>query len=342
MIIMKKKIASNRTLFHRIDPKDEPTRVDSLSFSGASSDEFKQWRKASIRTLREVLGRKPGKVPLQSEVIESAPGDGYLQEKVIYNVENDLSASAWICSPLSSRRKHPAVLCCHGHGPGKDPLIGRINGRALLEYHKMISVKLARAGYVTITPDRRGYGDCSQFNNGVPARDDLICLDSFYKSRGSHLLACDLWDGIQGVELLASLDCVNNDRIGCVGIADGASVAALTAVMDERIKVLSLTSFVNDEGMLPSVIPLPDECRMIGSKILCSLIAPRPLLLQMPEADPLFPLSSAMKGAESIVSVYELLGDVGKIKSFTFDGVLELDYHSIIQWFDQWLKDEVK
>lgn len=278
------------------------------------------------------------KVSLQSEIVESATFKNYIREKIIYNVEKDLSSVAWVCRPKRRRRvKFPAVLCCHGHGPGKDPLVGLCNNAPCLEYHKLVAVRLAQRGYLTITPDRRGYGDCSQFIKGFPTAQNLLELDAFYQNtKGLSLLAMDIRDSFRAIDAIASRKDVDTNTIGCLGMETGASVAAGVTAMDERINAVSLISFISPWPNLPGVSQLPLMAGKAGSVEFCGLICPRPLQVQMPEADPSIPLPLARKATKKVEQFYRLENSTGRFYPHSFDGVLELDFPSVVDFFDHW------
>jgi len=285
------------------------------------------WRGASQAALRKRLAAPGEKVPLRLETVESVVCDDHIREKVVYDVEEGLAASAWLCRPKTGA-KSPALLCCHGHGPGKDPLVGLWRGKECLEYHKLVAVRLARKGFVTLSPDRRGYGDRSQSADGFPSREDLRRLEA--SRQGTSLLALDVVDSVRAIDLLAGLGMVDASRIGCLGIESGATVAACLGALDERVKALSLTSFLNLAVPGQDGLPSPVE--------LCASFAPRPLLLQIPVADPVAPRAQARKAAAALRKLYRALGATGNCGAFEFDGVLELDYPSLEKWFDMKLR----
>lgn len=262
--------------------------------------------------------------------------DGYWREKIVFDVEADLSASAWLCRPLAPRRGgEPAVLFCHGPGPGKDPLVGLWQGEPCLEYHKLVAVRLAQAGFLTLTYDRRGHGERSSVADGHPTDADLSELDAFYQGRGSSLLAMDIWDGRRALDLLAAHDDVDAARVGCMGIDAGATVAAGIAALDRRVAAVALTSFVSEERRFPGAAQLPMLNARANSVDLCGLIAPDPLLLQIPMAD-YIPVADARRAARRVREMYRF-ADSDACRIVVFDGVLELDLPSLTDWLHEQL-----
>ncbi len=330
--------SKGRNFFHAISEEKIPgLSGKSFAFTGKNEREFSKWREAFRHVLMTELKFPREKVPLRPEIIESASFKDYIREKVVYDLEDGLSAAAWICRPKKkTSAKLPAVLCCHGHGPGKDPLIGLYRGKECLEYHKMAGVRLAKKGFVTLVPDRRGYGECSMFVNGSPGMDDLKKLDAFYRRKGSSLLSLDIADGIRAIDLLNELGMSDPEKTGCLGVESGAAVAACLSAVDERVKAVSLTSFISTDSGMPGIACQDKFFAGVGTIDICSLIAPRPLLLQIPVADPVVPSENARKAIPFIKRIYALFHVDERCESFEFDGVLELDYQSMEDWFVKW------
>ncbi|MDP7398755.1 MAG: alpha/beta fold hydrolase [Lentisphaeria bacterium] len=328
-----KKTPARRVLCHRLAADGRPAPAPRpLSFSGHSAAGFARWRHRFLQTLEAAMGPLPRQAPLRAEIIESRRLDGYWREKIVYDVEPGLSACAWLCRPVGKKPgTRPAVLCCHGPGPGKDPLIGWWPDEPLLEYHKMVAPRLAQQGYVSLAPDRRGHGDCSEFTNGYPSGDDLSRLDACCQKRGSSLLALDIRDGRRALDLLAARDDVDATRLATLGIESGATVAAAIAALDSRVAAASLTSFISDAQRFPGMPQLPALAGRAGPIDLCALIAPRPLLLQIPLADVDIPATGARQAARRVQALYRLAHS-DACRTVAFDGVMQLDMPSLTQW----------
>ncbi|MCC6581686.1 MAG: dienelactone hydrolase family protein [Phycisphaeraceae bacterium] len=251
-------------------------------------------------SVSDVLGYKAPRVPLRLERLERKVFKDYVREKVAYDVERGLSVTAWVCMPRNKARKSelPGVLCCHGDGPGKDPLVGLLNGEPCLEYHKLVAVRLAQHGYVTITPDRRGYGDRSPVPYSTSSDRYRANLAAYYqRDRQVSLLALDIADAARAIDVLTQY--ADADRLGCMGVYDGATVAAGVAVKDERIKTACLACFIGDAEY-------------------CRRIAPKPVQVQIPHAAPQQPRDCRGK----------------HIQRHAFDGVIELDFPALAAWMD--------
>jgi len=254
-------------------------------------------------SFRRSLGRRPPLHALRVERVERQEFADYIREKIIYTLEPDLATVAWVCRPQKAGR-WPAVLCCHGAGPGKDPLVGFWNGRECLEYHKNSAVRLARRGYVTLAPERRGFGECAERPYNQQFEQYLRALDAFYlRTRGVSRVALDTWDMTRAVDVLTQRAEVDAERIGCLGVYDGATVAAGAAALDPRIKAVCVACPTDD------LAPL-------------RLVTPRPVQIQIAKAGPPAPRNLRWRHARRHV----------------FDGVIEVDFPAMADWMDRFLR----
>ena len=116
------------------------------------------WVERRRARVAELLGPEPQAVPLDLETLESEACDGYRRDKIVFDTEDTMSVPAYLLVPdaRSEQPPGPAVLACHGHGPGKTQVVG-------LEHTDMpnadYALQLVRRGYVVLAPDLRCFGE---------------------------------------------------------------------------------------------------------------------------------------------------------------------------------------
>ncbi len=162
-----------------------------LSFDGMSKEDWKEWNGKALFKLKEILGEFPDKVPLNAETEYSIPDGDIIRERVVFDSEEFMSVPCQVLRPkdMKADRSNPAILCSHGHGPfGKDTVAGIRSGP---EYEAEISrmnynyaEQMARAGFLTIAPDLRVFGERSDGGNPFPGRDK--CNVNFVKGASPH------------------------------------------------------------------------------------------------------------------------------------------------------------
>jgi hypothetical protein len=66
----------------------------------------------------------PRRVPLNAELTDPVDCGTYTRDRMVFDTEATMSVPAYLLIPNDRRRPGPAVLAIHGHGPGKDEIVG--------------------------------------------------------------------------------------------------------------------------------------------------------------------------------------------------------------------------
>jgi dienelactone hydrolase len=184
--------------------------------------------------------------------------------------------------PLSGPQ--PAILVLHGHvKQGKE---GITQTAGMVEsYQHGAALALAKAGYITLTLEFRGFGYLGARANTEHrlVAHNAILGGSFYKA----ILSKDIKYALDFLQSLAEVD---PERIGITGVSFGGEMAVTYAALDERVKVVVVQGFGGGLGTERGVAgreqtELPHYCHIIPGfnkylrqEDLFFLIAPRPLL----------------------------------------------------------------
>src|SRR3954453_11865579 len=125
---------------------------------------FGQWHAELSAAARATLGRMPQRVPLNPEIQAEWREDGLVKQRVLIDVEEGLSAVAYVYRPEPARGRLPAILACHGHGPfGKESVMGNRATpeqlRDIQSHNYDYGLQMAKAGYAVIAIDWRGFGE---------------------------------------------------------------------------------------------------------------------------------------------------------------------------------------
>ena len=138
--------------------------------------------------------------------------------------------TSWSLMPGWTSRPGPAVLACHGHGPGKTQVVG-------LEHTDMpnadYALQLVRRGYVVLAPDLRCFGERLDWN----PEDHYACDTNLVHAAmaGWNPLAQNIWDLRRSLDVLEQHPLVDPERLGMVGISYGGTVTLFTAAVDSRV-----------------------------------------------------------------------------------------------------------
>ncbi len=254
-------------------------------------------RQEEVRNkLRETFGlHLLQKVPLNARITGKVDRGDYTIEKLVYTSLPGVYVTANVYVPKDGGKKHPAVLCPHGHWP---------HGRFQPEIQARC-IGLAKLGYVVLTLDKYGYGE----RRFTGHHDAFFLLPT-----GLTLEGLQIWDNMRGIDYLISRPDVDATRIGITGASGGGNQTMYTAALDTRIASAVPTVSVNTfDGLFfrgigcvcegtPNILRFADEWDVLAC------IAPRPLYIPSNLLDSIFPVARAREAYLRAKRVYESLG----------------------------------
>ncbi len=170
---------------------------------------------------------KPQKPPLNLTVHEKVVVDGLYQRQLVsYAVEVDERAYAYLGIPLELTGPAPAIVALHGtYQHGKKRVAGLIDNpdKAYLDH-------LCRRGYIVIAPEHFVSG------HRIPS-EGAYETGEFYKKHPQWTAVGKFtYEHSIAIDVLQSLDQVNDERIGALGHSLGGHGTFFLAAYDDRIK----------------------------------------------------------------------------------------------------------
>ncbi|MFW6007372.1 MAG: alpha/beta hydrolase [Halanaerobiales bacterium] len=226
-----------------------------LSFKGGNKSDWQEWHEKARKKFMELLGEFPEKVKLNPEIEYSVEDNGLIRQRVVFDSEEYMSVPCQILKPkeMEDNNSNPAILCSHGHGEfGKDVVAGMKSSSAYeknIEQHNYnYGEQMARAGFLTISPDLRGFGERSDKKRGLspfPGRDE--CNVNFIKGviMGLWTLTGNIWDMKCCIDYLETRSEVDPERIGMMGLSQGGTMTTFTTAAEPRIKAADIICYIN-------------------------------------------------------------------------------------------------
>jgi pimeloyl-ACP methyl ester carboxylesterase len=302
-------------------------------------------REAFLRLLDGLPG-KEGIPPVRTTGTIEA--DDYVIEKLAYESFPGYFVPALLYRPKVLTARVPGVLSPCGHST---------NGKAAGAY-QILHINLAKRGYVVLTYDPVGQGERSQFwRAGLKrSRFNLSCGEHAVLGNPLYLLGTSLaryriWDGMRGLDFLASRPDVDPSRLGCVGNSGGGTLTAYIAALDPRVTAAAICCYIttlprrmaNRYPEDPSADPEQDIFGFVGEGIdhagLLALRAPRPTLVGSARQD-FFPIEGARESFGEARRLYEVAGVPDRIAMAEAPGRHGLSAPlrtAVYAWFDRWL-----
>lgn len=279
-------------------------------------------RKAHIlENMQRVMGHLQGvqNIPFDVDVVETVELDGYTRQKITFVSEISKSKAdrvpAYLLIPndVADGTRRAAMLALHQTNPhGKGEPAG-VAGQGDLHY----GAELAERGYVVLLPDypsgERVFGDYEVDPYG------LGYVSATMKGIYNHRRA---------VDLLQSLDYVDDENIGVIGHSLGGHNSLFVAAFEPRLKAIVSSSGFNafekyyggdltgwsHRGYMPRVAYVygadPDKMPFDFTGVLGSM-APRHVFINAPVNDSNFEVSGVRMAVEAARPVYEKIYQAG-------------------------------
>ncbi len=257
-------------------------------------------------------GPWPEPCQLRPKIRETTQQEGYRIESLIYDVEVGQSVPALLLIPdgVSPTKPAPAIAVWHQHAGqwhlGKSEPAG-LAGNPM---HHTGAV-LAREGYIVLCPDALCFEERQDPSDRLKGGD----YERFEFLRYTVAGKCMAWKNIldmrRAIDYLVERPEVDSERIGCYGHSMGSTHTWLVGPHELRIKAfvgnccLPTYAAIHDKKLLhcfPNFVP--GWLRYGDTPEMAALIAPRPLHLNLGEADGGTPIEHARVGIERIKQAY--------------------------------------
>ena len=282
----------------------------------ASTADWEVRRGHILEAMQEVMGTVPRRsdAPLDVEYDASrtVQGDGYTRYWISY-VSGVDRVPAWLLVPDDIDGAVPGVLCPHPtNADGKDMVVGLVD-----KANRNYAQELAQRGYVTLAPDYPGFGEY---------RPDVYA-QGFVSATAKGIV-----NHRRGLDVLASLEFVDGERLGVVGHSLGGHNALFLACFDERVDVAVTSCGFNSfakykggdltgwshKGYMPRIADVyerdPAKMPFDFTEVL-GVIAPRRVFISAPLGDANFEVSGVYDCLRTAQPVYALYGASDSVRA---------------------------
>lgn len=256
---------------------------------------------------REIMGYEDRGITLVSTTEE--PMGDYVIEHLRFRIGED-EVRGILTRPSNVEGRQPAILYGHSHGGGY-----AIGARELLDGREYLVSPLgpvfARAGYVTLCIDMPIFGERATVSESFAAKKLLW--------HGKSLFGQMLCDHGAALSYLAGRDDVDAGRIGAFGISMGCVLSYWLAAIDKRIAAVAhLCCFADFRTMIELgahdghgiYLTVPGLLREADGGTIAGLVAPRPQLICVGEADPLSPPEAVTRAMEDLRPAYAIVPEM--------------------------------
>src|SRR5450759_1822310 len=328
-----KKLQPATGLWKLYTPDKAPHR-----FQANTLPEANAWQTSTRAALGVTLGFQDlSVVDLAPEIIEMVDRGDFIREKVLLHVSEDALMPVYILKPKTGLPFYPVVIAFAGHGYGAKEIVGLWEDGSEREnpdgIYKDFAVALVRKGFLVAAPEISCFGERQtdfayldpQLGSPIPISTCThTAMLAFHL--GGSVIGLRVQEGKRLVDYLATRPDADLSHLGSMCLSGGGLHTFYSACMDERIQVVVISGYFStfEKSILamhhcacnfvPGIGRFGEEYDLIG------LIAPRPVLIEAANRDPIFPIEAVVESVARARQVYNVFGAADRLETDYFEG----------------------
>ena len=306
-----------------------------LAFAADSVERWRAWRGALVRKLRTLIGYPTFEAaPLQPQVTEEVRLEGYLRQRVVIQTEPEVWMPFFALVPDGARGPLPTVIAAHGHSSGgKSAVAGATDipevAESIRAFNYDYGVQLVKRGFLVLCPDARGFGERQELVvKENPLTGSCQVINNMAMPMGQTVTGMWTWDLHRLLDYAHTRADCDRRRVGCAGLSGGGLQTLWATALDTqgRISCSVISGYLY--GYKESLLDLHGNCSCnyvphlyehVDMGDIAALIAPRPLLVETGDKDPL----NGASGVDNVLSQLDIVR-----RAYQLHGAEErLDHH---------------
>jgi dienelactone hydrolase len=333
-------------------PLDEYFRIEVAKIAAkpllgiTTAAEWKDARPGLQRKMIEMLGLDPNELttrryPLRVPVITGkVERPDFIIEKILYESRPGLLVTANLYRPKVVDKPLPAILYVCGHSRNeKDGII--YGCKAHYQHH---AEWYAANGYVCLVLDTLQLGELPGLHHGT-FRYGLW----WWSALGYTPAGVEALSAVRGIDYLLTRPEVDRSKIGVTGRSGGGATSWWVGAIDDRVSVVIPVAGITDlknhvvdgvvEGHCDCMYPVNTERWDFDT--IAALVAPKALLVENTDKDPIFPEDGVRRIYAQLEKVYAWYGAEKKLGLVIGKGAhldTEEIRHPSFAFMDKWLK----
>lgn len=319
-------------LWHRYQPAQAPYR-----FTARNADEARAWQARTRAALLAAIGFQDFPVvPPAPEFIERMDRGDYTREKWVIRTTVDSELPFYLLRPTGVTGPLPVLLALHGHGYGVKDIVGLWEDGAERStpdgYSADFGVALCRAGFAVVAPEISCFGekqtDYSYLSAslGQPVPSTCAHTAALATHLGGSVAGLRVFEARRLLDYVLTLPDLDARRVGAMGISGGGMHTLFSAAVDPRIKACVISGYFSSfRASLLAMHHCP--CNFVHGlgqfgemHDLLGLIAPRPVLIEAGDHDPIFPIAAVHAGVGQALAIYDVFGAASQLATDYFEG----------------------
>ncbi|MGH7143202.1 MAG: dienelactone hydrolase family protein [Planctomycetota bacterium] len=315
-------------------------------FKGRNAGQLKSWQKSFRDLYHRSLGPLPHPLPKtygKATLISSQPQAGYTLRRYHIQGEAGGTVPCYVLIPDKGKFNGRTIVHAHGH----ESHFSQVSGLKpqsgpkifIKEDYSNYSQRMAQKGFLTAVCCQRNFDVRRDYFGG-----DDPCNQSHLRALAMSLTLPRLHmaDIHLLYDLVTKLPGVDKKRVGLAGLSGGGTMTYLLGAYDERFKACAsfcgtcrYVDYALGRGCGMQVVPNLFPAGDVGE--ICSLIAPRPLMLGQGRFDSTFNSIRVKSVYEDALRAYQAAGVPDRIEFNVYDLAHQYPPDIAEQFFLKWL-----
>jgi hypothetical protein len=282
---------------------------------------------------------------LKPEIVKTEDRGCFIQETISLELCEGWNTLCYLLTPKLPLGSAVIAVCGHGYGCRQIIRQGKRGGFRAVDflgnYQKNFAIELAKRGNSVIAYEPVGFGEACKENDRFKPFFGNSCRDISLHTLmyGFTTASLRIYQAIRCADLL---EAKGFKDLGCMGISGGGLVALYFACLDERIKRVVISGYINTfRDSVMSVRHCPDNYIpgiLAAGEIFdfASAIAPRKLLVESGSRDRIFPRKGVQTAIEHISRIYREVGAEDNFSVDLFEGRHEISGRKSYTFFNEW------
>jgi dienelactone hydrolase len=292
--------------------------------------------------------------PLNATITETKEFKDYTRERVEIETEPNVLMPIYVLIPKTGTAPYPAVIAPHGHSSGgKAAVAGCAElpeiAKAIETYNYDYGVSFVRAGFITFCHDARGFGERQEEGaKGNILDSSCRLINNMAYPLGQTVTGMWAWDIRRLIDYIETRADCRKEHIGCAGLSGGGLQTLWATALDQRITCAVISGYMY--GYRDSLLRLHQNCacnyvphlyEYMDMGDIAATIAPRPLLIETGNQDPL----NGARGVANVLSQLEIIRrsySVWNADDRVFHDVFSGEHRwngiHAVPWLEKWVK----
>ncbi len=321
----------------------EVARIEARPLAGIeTSDAWKTARPQLQARLGAMLGldMTTPRSPLHAVITGTVDRPDFVVETILFQSRPGLYVTANLYRPKTVDSPLPAVLYLCGHSQvEKDGVI--LGAKTHYQHH---AAWYASNGYVCLILDTLQLGEIPGLHHGT-SKFGLW----WWPARGYTPAGVEAWNAVRAIDYLETRREVDRTKIGVTGRSGGGASTWWVAAIDDRVAAAVPVAGITDlrNHVVDGVIEGHCDCMYHNNvarwdfDVIAALVAPRPMLVENTDKDPIFPEDGVRRIYRRLETVYAWYGATDRLGLIVGKGGhvdTEEIRHPSFAFMDKWLK----